>query len=297
MAKDIIQRYRQHQAEDTLPRSPRGIFYDLRPTGFGNGASYVKHPAMVTIGHDRHGKPRQRKADPMECTPQDVQQVILKLRRALKLPEGWVADTRAPNPALPAGWDSAEDLAEYVRLLADRFTLQIQKNQPVYVEVLCEAEGLVQRLTRVAGEYGVPVYSGGGFDGLKGKRDFGRRAAARHVPTLVLAVSDFDEYGLNIFTAASEDSVAWSLHEGAEDGQLNWERIALTEAQAVEFGLLDTAGKAEVDGVPVPDMDRILREAIERYQDPARRAALVSAEEAERDAIPEAIRRSLEDGR
>jgi hypothetical protein len=39
---DLIARFAQHKAEDTLPRGPRGIFYDLRPNGMGNGVTYRK---------------------------------------------------------------------------------------------------------------------------------------------------------------------------------------------------------------------------------------------------------------
>ena len=55
--------------------------------------------------------------------------------------------------------------------------------------------------------YGVPVYSGAGFDGLKGKRAFADRALERDVPTIVLHVGDRDKHGENIFRAAAED--AW----------------------------------------------------------------------------------------
>ena len=39
---DVLDRYRQHRREGTLPRGGRGIFYDLRPRGFGRGIAYVK---------------------------------------------------------------------------------------------------------------------------------------------------------------------------------------------------------------------------------------------------------------
>ena len=40
---DLVARYQQHRDEDTLPRGPRGIFYDLRPGGMGgNGVTYRK---------------------------------------------------------------------------------------------------------------------------------------------------------------------------------------------------------------------------------------------------------------
>ena len=44
---DILDRLRQHEAEDTLPRGGNGLFYDLRPHGMlGNsrGVTYTKQP-------------------------------------------------------------------------------------------------------------------------------------------------------------------------------------------------------------------------------------------------------------
>jgi hypothetical protein len=40
---------------------------------------------------------------------------------------------------------------------------------------------LQERIARIADPYGVPVYSGGGFDGLKGKRQIATRAMERQV--------------------------------------------------------------------------------------------------------------------
>jgi hypothetical protein len=48
---------------------------------------------------------------------------------------------------------------------------------------------------------------------------------------------------------------------------LTFERIALTVAQAEAAGVIDSAGKAEADALPVPVMDAIITEAIEEYQD------------------------------
>ena len=65
-------------------------------------------------------------------------------------------------------------------------------------------------------------------------------------------------------------------------------RLALTTTQADDLDLLDADGKAEVDGVPVPVMDRWLTDAIEALQDPACREQLLVEEEAERERLPDA---------
>ena len=266
LVTDILQRLRQHSAEDTLPRSPRGLFYDLRPIGMGNGLTYNKQPRMVRAGGSN------RRADPTEIGPVQVQEMLVKMRRAGMVDESWIEDTRAPEPDAPYYSNAtAEDRLESIlsSIYNPLITWDPQTGQDCYVELAVEAAGLVGRIARIAGPYGVPVYSGGGFDGLKGKRGVAERAARRDVPTVVLRISDYDTHGLRIAQAAAEDSSAWSVNEyGMGWDWLEFERIALTEDQAADAGVLDEDGKAEADALPVPVMDAIVRDAIEARQDP-----------------------------
>ena len=289
---DLVARYEQHHEEDTLPRGPRGIFYDLRPNGMGNGVTYRKpdseHPIRGKLGVPGFG--------PMEAHPEAVREVLVLARRAGIIPEHWVADARAPAVIEGFFYESARDYAEsairtiHSYMAGEDFALDQQRGQPVYIEVLCEAEDLQPRLARVALEgHGVPVYSGAGYDGLKGKRAFAERALEREAPTVVLQVADRDDDGDKIFRAAAEDAIAW-----ADDGEtLRFERLALTTEQAEEHSLLDADGKAEVDGLPVPVLDRIVTDAIEELQDPARRDSLKEAERRQRERLPDLIRTML----
>jgi hypothetical protein len=285
---DLIDRYDQHHDERTLPRGSRGMFYDLRPHGLAHDLSYQKHPARKPNGHT---------VNPMVATPQLVQETLLLARRAGKIRESWVADTRAPEPFLVPAWRDADEFASELADSRQQFRLDRQRDQLVYVEVLCEAQDLAPRLARIAEPYGVPVYSGGGFDGLKAKRAFARRAAEREVPTRVLTVTDLDDYGLGIHTSVSEDAIAWLRMVEAPHrpkGWLRFERIAITADQARPEGLLDDDGHAEADGLPVPVMDQLLRDAIERLQDPAGRERTARAEELERGRLDQAIRDALD---
>jgi hypothetical protein len=282
---DLLDRLAQHEAEDTLPRSPRGLFYDLRPGGFGRGITYIKHPEMRRVNGGQ-----LRRVNPMDAGPDQVQEILVKARRAGLVDEGWIEDGHAPAPALTV-WDdeTAEQEAErYVRMIRNpQLDYDPQTGQPVYLEVLAEAAGLVGRLERVAAPYGVNVYSGAGYDGLKGKRAFAERAIRREVPTVVLRITDWDDHGLAISSSSTEDSIAWAQHFGAPGGWLHFERIALTEDQARQAGLLDGDGKAEADGLPVPVMDQILREAIEApgRQDPGIREQTAELAARERSRI------------
>jgi hypothetical protein len=311
---DLIARYEQHEADDTLPRGPRGIFYDLRPNGMGNGVTYRKpdsqHPVRAKFGLPGFG--------PMEAHPESVREVLVLARRAGIIPEHWVADGRAPTPLVPSFDTSAEGVAELiawqVRNARENFTLDPQRGQPIFIEVLCEPEDLMPRFQRVAAPFGVPIYSGAGFDGLKGKREIAERAMQRDRPTVVLHVGDRDDHGENIYRAAAEDAIAWAdgtgevlpvesgpddlaeiadEYAGADRG-LVFVRLALTRAQGAQLGILDADGKAEADAIPVPVMDKLLTDAIEALQDPGRRNSLLDEEADERERLPELIRDALD---
>lgn len=295
---DVVAMYRQHEADGTLPRGGRGIFYDLRPNGFDNGMTYIK-PADHPTG----------KYGPTEVSPEYLQEELLPLaRRAGIIPEEWVADKRAPEPIGPGFYsnDTADDYADmlvgWVRDALEgadeSITWDPQRNQGVYVEVACEAADLAPRLARVAEPYGVTVYAGAGFQGIKGKRAFAERAVRRDVPTVVLQVTDRDKAGEDLARAQAEDAEAWFRHFqsrlAGNGAGLRFERIALTVEQAEEFHLLDKKGKAEADAIPVREMDAILTSALDELIDPSVRAETLRAQQAERGRLPAAVRAALD---
>jgi hypothetical protein len=58
--------------------------------------------------------------------------------------------------------------------------------------------------------------------------------------------------------------------------------------------VLDAESKAEADAIPVPVLDRWLREAIEGLQDSACRADFEHEQESERERLGEVIRAALD---
>src|SRR6185312_7458302 len=282
--KDIIARYQQHEREGTLPRGGRGIFYDLRPNGMGNGVTYRKPDSA----HPLSG------FGPMEAHPAAVQEVLVMARRAGIIPEHWVADTRAPSPLRSAYDESAaaeaDSIAYWVENAARGFKMDPQLFQPQYIELWCEAEDLAPRVRRVSEAYGIPVYSGGGFDGLKGKRAVADRAGNRpRQPTLVLHIGDRDPHGEMIYNAVLEDAQAWAAARG--DGELlDFERLAVTVNQADQYGLLDADGKAEADALPVQVLDAIVTDRLDELIDANALQQMRDYEQAERELLPALIR-------
>ena len=186
------------------------------------------------------------------------------------IPESWISDARGPDPSSPFEFDDAQDAARsLVNLLGDMW-LARQAGQEVYLEIRCEAADLIARVARVAKPYGVPVYSGGGMDGLKVKKEAARRAAQREVPTLVGHLTDYDKYGGTIHDVFAKDVAAfarWHQDYQGVAGAIEVIRLGLTLEQALEHKLLDDDGKAELDGLPVPVLDAIVRTWIESHMD------------------------------
>ena len=114
----------------------------------------------------------------MQATPEYVTDLLSKMRRVFNpgteewlVNEEWISDSRAPDPLGPNETEDAEMEAWAIAGSIERLWLARQAGQPVYLELRCEAEDLMQRIARVALPYGVHVYSGSGADGLKPKKE------------------------------------------------------------------------------------------------------------------------------
>lgn len=66
-------------------------------------------------------------------------------------------------------------------------------------------------------------------------------------------------------------------------------RLGLTREQALAHDLLDTDGNAELDGLPVPALDALVRGWIESNLDPSIQRAVVQAEPGMRAEVVQLI--------
>lgn len=123
-----------------------------------------------------------------------------------------------------------------------------QMGQRQRIELWCEAAGMVEQLARVANNYSIPVYSGGGFGSLSAVRDVVDRVIEREVPTLLLHVGDHDPSGVSIFKSFTDDVTAFVERDRVILPQKSIPvRVALT-AQQVEEHDLPTAPPKPSDG-------------------------------------------------
>jgi len=173
---------------------------------------------------------------------------------------------------------------------AEGYRLDRRAGQTRMVEVWCEAAGMVPQLARVAGPYGIPVYSSSGFDSLTAKHACARRAEADGRPLVVLHIGDHDPSGVHVFSAAAEDVASWAAHYGAE---VRFARVAVTPAQVETYGLPTAPVKTtdrrvfagqttQAEALDPATLAAIVEAAIRTVTDLAVLAATIDREDTER---------------
>lgn len=233
-----------------------------------------------------------------------VQEVMNRGRRCGLIPWAAVADEGAVA-SWAGGFDGPAAFWEQVRDDAEGYGRYLLGDQAVHVEVWSEAAGLVGALKNTAHRYGVPVFSGGGFDSTDVKYRAARRAIAAICDGkrfVALHVGDCDQAGHWLFGAIAEDVEAfvrdllgWSAEEVADWVEIR--RLAVIPEQIVSLGLPadpDT-GNVQAEAVPAAVMAGLLSEALEALLDIDQLAATEAHGEAEREAILAQLAQ-LEDG-
>lgn len=168
-------------------------------------------------------------------------------RRAGMIPFDAIRDD-GEEVAEPLAFASREDFIRVARELAADYRLDRQTGQAQYIELWCEAAGMVPQLAAVVGPYGVPVRSSSGFNSVTVLHAAACRVLGRAVPTLVLQVGDHDPSGRAILdrVAADVDQLVADLAD--RDGQVNpgvsFRRIAVTPDQISRYQLPGAPPKA-----------------------------------------------------
>lgn len=161
---------------------------------------------------------------------------------------------------------SREDFIRVAKELAADYRMDRQHGQGQYIELWCEAKGMVPQLARVAGEYGVTVRSSSGFNSLTVLHDAASRVLEREVQTVILHVGDHDPSGRSIFDRIEGDVRQLAFDLADRDGypgrpDIEFERVAVTPAQIARYQLPGAPPKAK-DKRGVWDGDTVQAEAL-----------------------------------
>ena len=194
----------------------------------------------------------------------------------------------SPTTQGGGGFTDAAGFWRSMKAYADTYRKSLTMNQPTRVVVFTEGAGEVRQFATVARKYGIPVYSGGGWDSLALKYETGYDVAAdyrrRERQTVILHAGDFDPDGVWLYRAFVEDALAFAVDLGAPEDAIVSRRVMTHPDQVPAHGrkhidrnLLKKMNhrgqrwphdfKAEMQSMDLPDRLRLMREAIEREVD------------------------------
>jgi hypothetical protein len=222
-----------------------------------------------------------------------VQDRCVKLRRARRLPYGWIVDATRRGYFVQTFGDSSE----FLRRVAGMYRADLWRDSDFYAEVWVESRsiaGVVQGLCR---DLAVPLYPAGGFSSitLAYEAAQGINAVHRGREAVVFYVGDFDPAGV-LIDEAIERELRTHLDS---DVVLDFRRIAITEEQIERYDLprkprkltdrraLHVTDTVEAEAMPAATLRSLLRTEIEALlPEHALKVAKV-AEESERKGLLE----------
>lgn len=204
-------------------------------------------------------------------------EMLVLARRGGAIPFDHIRDDGNAVQA-PQLFASSLDWLDAVQKSAKWMRLSPWDLQPTYVEVICEAGGMVPMLARIADPFGVTVRSGGGFDSLTVKHELAQHYARQGKPVVVLHIGDYDPSGEALWTNLSEDVGAFCQSLGTD---FSVKRLAVTPEHRDHYGLPTAPPKksdkrsvfpegeqtVQAEALPPDLLQSILKQALEAELD------------------------------
>lgn len=175
----------------------------------------------------------------------------------------------------PSFYDGTDHFYETVHQAAAEIRFDRQREQKTRLAVWCEAAGMVPQLEMVAGDYGIPVLSSGGFDSITSKHAMAREFS-QYDSVEVLHLGDYDPSGVHMFSSLAEDIQAFTDVLG---GDVRFTRLAVTPQQIKEMRLptapvkktdrrsFDGSATVQCEAIEPDTLSDILRSAITTRMD------------------------------
>jgi hypothetical protein len=226
-------------------------------------------------------KSRSRYTNTVQCYKAAID-LVARARLAGDISWGAIDDETRPVET----WRVYPSIAPFVRHDLDRFLKGYYRNllqsQPNHIEIVGEKNTVARIIRTVAGEYCVPVTIGRGYSSLPPRWKMAQRFRASGKENLVvLVVSDHDPEGDDI-----PHSFARSMRDDFGIEEIVTKKVALTHDQVDELQLAPNNLEAkktssrykrfvarygkdvfELEAVPPPELQRLLREAIDDVLD------------------------------
>jgi hypothetical protein len=225
-----------------------------------------------------------------------VGEVLVRARRAGLAPWEAIGDDRTES-SIPRAYNDPAHFYASLEGAALAYRLDRQRGQDPYIEVFVEASGAVDQVFATTAQYGVPVYSGSGFNTVTALREVAVRAARRETDTRLLILGDYDPAGQFIRERVAAEVEAFAGEHGA---YIEVQTVALTLDQIAKLALIKQPMPAkkraryptwphnwtvEIEAMAPDGLARVLRESIEALIDDETRQAVLWQEQRERAEV------------
>ena len=222
-----------------------------------------------------------------------VQRALVAMRRAGRVPYGWIVDgTRWMHK--PSSYSSLE---QALKRTAESYRRAVWDEQDVRVEIWLEKQGLVGVIIGITAEFDVPLYVSRGFSSLTYLAEAAEEIEACGKPTYIYHLGDHDPSGRE-----AGEHIERELRRLAPNIDIHFERLSVTMAQIADLDLpsrptKDTDTRArkfkaefgtasvELDAVHPDTLRQIVRDAIEQHIDFRQLEVLRIAEAEERKIL------------
>jgi hypothetical protein len=216
-----------------------------------------------------------------------VQEVCNRARRSGRISFSSIRDDGVSRQGGETfGYETPQEYYESHDELHNNYKRLWHADQSAFVQVLCEASGMVPMLGRAVRPYRVSVASSSGFDSLTVKYELFAEALERYEElgqrTVLLHLGDHDASGWWIHRSMSEDLAAFCHdHDQAPEDLIDLRRTALTPEQIRSLQI-------EPDVKPVTPKGHgleFIRQAVEEALDMEVLRASQGQEQRERDEV------------
>jgi hypothetical protein len=225
---------------------------------------------------------------------QTVVRLLTAMRRAGKIPFGWIADnTRWMRK--PISYAGLVDMLERQR---EFYRRALWNSQSSYVEIWLEKDALSGVLYDVTAEFDVPLMVTRGYPSISYLYEAAEAIAGTGKPAYLYYFGDYDPSGCDITRV-----VEAGIREFAPKADIHFRRVAVTRDQIQGLKLPTRPTKesdsrsrnfegesVEVDAIPPSTLRLMVRQCIEAHIDQEELQRLQTVEEAERETLRQIAR-------
>ena len=214
-----------------------------------------------------------------------VQRQCLKLRRAGRVPYGWISDTTRRGYHV----STFDGPGDFIERFAGLYRERLWDADTPHVEVWCESRSLAGVLQSTCRELAVSLYPAGGFTSATLAYEAAREIDAEdRDEAVVLYVGDYDPAGVLIDQAIERElrshlaTPLTFLRLGINPEQIEAFELPTKPRKDGDRRRLDIQATVEAEALPANNMRGIVREAVEAYLPAGALEATRVAEESER---------------